>query len=707
MSPQIDNKIDLLAIEDIAGMNFVIPDYQRGYRWSKQQVKDLLDDIEEFMLHHDKENSNEIYCIQPLVVMNRFKETELLTLIHHSESIQGVKDLIKKETAWEVIDGQQRLTTIYLLLQYLGENNFYSLEYTVRKGSEKFLRQIDFTKHDDNIDYYHICQTLNTIKEWFDSKEKERFKSTLLKKVKFIWYESTEAKPINVFTRLNIGKIGLTNSELIKALILNSSNFDSNNQYDIRIRQQEIALQWDDIENKFEDDQFWLFLHKKDEKFEMRIDWLFNIICEKNLFNLNLSDNDLGEKEKDKYRTFRYFYHKFRQKNSNQSTTITEVWSEIMKLFNCFNEWYNDVLLFHYIGYLVELGDQVEELYYKWEELKVRNDFLNNYIIPRIRRKLKYKLEQHYEGETVEKKAEPPKTGCKPTLLLYNIQSIINENLRYENASKYQIGVFRKFPFHLYKTEKWDVEHIDSHKQNNLEDEMDKRDYLLSSLTDIKDKETIISIIDYLKASNTENTKKFEELFKKIENIELGERDSINDTSAISILLSENEKDMIWNFALLDQGTNRSYKNAIFPAKRRTIIGKNQGQHSDVLVIDQKLSEKLQSTASVMVKIISGRIEECKSSKDAIFKLKSENGHLMIEIIDGKDTPYIAIERIMDFDFVILTRDGVPAFVPQCTLNVFTKYYSLSTNKLREWSKSDAEAYKASIKLILQNFIQI
>lgn len=608
-----------------------------------------------------------------------------------------MKDIIKKETAWEVIDGQQRLTTIYLLLQYLGENNFYSIEYTVRKGSEGFLKQIDFSKQNDNIDYYHICQTLYTIKEWFYGKEKERFKSTLLKKVKFIWYESTEVKPINVFTRLNIGKIGLTNSELIKALILNSSNFDSNNQYDIRIRQQEISLQWDNIENKFEDDQFWLFLHKKDEKFEMRIDWLFNIICEKDLFNLNLSDNELGKKEKDKYRTFRYFYHKFRQKNSNQSTTITDVWSEIMKLFNCFNEWYNDVLLFHYIGYLVELGDQVEVLYCQWENSKVRNDFLENNVIPAIRKKLRYGLDQHYEGETAENRAEPAKSGCKPTLLLYNIQTIINENLRYENASKYQIGVFRKFPFHLYKTEKWDVEHIDSHKQNNLEDEKDKNDYLLSSMIDIKDKKTINSIVDYLKAPSTEKTRIFEELLEKIE--------PINKTSVTSIRLNEHEKDMIWNFALLDQGTNRSYKNAIFPAKRRTIIGKNQGQHSEVLVIDKHLTEKLQSGASIMVKIKSNRIEECKSSKDAAFKLKSENGRLKIEMIDGKFTKYIAIERIMNFDFVILTKDGVPAFVPQCTLNVFTKYYSLSTNKLREWSKSDADAYIASIKLVLQNFI--
>jgi uncharacterized protein with ParB-like and HNH nuclease domain len=43
------NNIELKAIKDLLGMNFYIPNYQRGYRWSHQQVKDLLGDIKEFM----------------------------------------------------------------------------------------------------------------------------------------------------------------------------------------------------------------------------------------------------------------------------------------------------------------------------------------------------------------------------------------------------------------------------------------------------------------------------------------------------------------------------------------------------------------------------------------------------------------------------------------------------------------------------------
>ena len=45
-----NNDIELKPIKDILGMNFFIPNYQRGYRWKEQQVIDLLEDIYSFSL---------------------------------------------------------------------------------------------------------------------------------------------------------------------------------------------------------------------------------------------------------------------------------------------------------------------------------------------------------------------------------------------------------------------------------------------------------------------------------------------------------------------------------------------------------------------------------------------------------------------------------------------------------------------------------
>ena len=60
----MNNKIELKSINELFGMNFYIPAYQRGYRWNFQQVKDLLEDIQEFIV----KKKEGFYCIQPLVV---------------------------------------------------------------------------------------------------------------------------------------------------------------------------------------------------------------------------------------------------------------------------------------------------------------------------------------------------------------------------------------------------------------------------------------------------------------------------------------------------------------------------------------------------------------------------------------------------------------------------------------------------------------
>lgn len=106
-----DNRIDLKTVTELCGMNFYIPNYQRGYRWTKQQVKDLLNDINEF---NDK---NGFYCLQPLVVKQREKNV-FKKIKEEAKDLNDVYDYLKG--TWEVIDGQQRLTTIFILMRCLG-----------------------------------------------------------------------------------------------------------------------------------------------------------------------------------------------------------------------------------------------------------------------------------------------------------------------------------------------------------------------------------------------------------------------------------------------------------------------------------------------------------------------------------------------------------------------------------------------------------
>ncbi|MEI0701933.1 DUF262 domain-containing protein [Brachyspira intermedia] len=103
-----ENSVKMCSIGKLLNYNFVIPSYQRGYRWDEIQVNDLLNDIYEF-----HQNNNEgFYCLQPLVLKNISDEK-----ISDKKILDELK-LENKDNVYEVIDGQQRLTTIYLILKY-------------------------------------------------------------------------------------------------------------------------------------------------------------------------------------------------------------------------------------------------------------------------------------------------------------------------------------------------------------------------------------------------------------------------------------------------------------------------------------------------------------------------------------------------------------------------------------------------------------
>ena len=291
-----NNVIELKSIGELLGKNFFIPSYQRGYRWTGQQVKDLLDDINEFRANS---NGDGFYCLQPLVIKKSIVDAENFIAsfqgLKQDALLEGAYEIINKYTRWDVIDGQQRLTTLCILLNYLSNKNPYHVEYETRKNSAEYLKKItaEVKENADNVDYYHMHLVYEEIKRWFENENeefKEKFKDTILNRVKFIWYESVDEDAIEVFTRLNIGKIKLTNAELIKALMLNRSNFA---KYDsLTLRQQEIASQWDQIEYTLQDDAFWLFLHSEKYKPVTRIDFIFDLICEQNILTVEHKKNN-------------------------------------------------------------------------------------------------------------------------------------------------------------------------------------------------------------------------------------------------------------------------------------------------------------------------------------------------------------------------------------------------------------------------------
>ena len=338
---------DKKSIQDLIGKRFVVPSYQRGYRWQRINVLDLLNDLCDF-IHSEKS----IYSLQPLVVYDSGQD------IYH------------------VVDGQQRLTTISILLGYLGQEKI-SIEYESRKGQLN-----TFVEESENIDQYHVNQAFLSIKEWFEAhneKEKDLFIEVLTgrsnKNVSFIWY-CTKDDEVSTFIRLNKDKIALTNSELIKALLLKKGNFDG----DTMLIQKSIAVEWNRIENTFNDNAFWGFLRPIEDTRSTRMDFLFDVIKSKNLLSYQPNEG-MGN---DQYTTFRYFYSYFKDMD-NKELAFSKIWENVDMLYNIFVHWYNEIELYHYIGFLiVHDPDCISELLGVWLKANMTIDGFKDDLKARI-----------------------------------------------------------------------------------------------------------------------------------------------------------------------------------------------------------------------------------------------------------------------------------------------------------------------------------
>lgn len=520
----------LKPINSLLEESFFIPDYQRGYRWTNTQVNQLLDDIWSFIKNPQQiENGKEepFYCLQPIVVKKY------------------------NDNMWEVIDGQQRLTTIKIILTYFNarfteefRKKIYDLSYQTRPDSEAFLREINENEKDDNIDYFHIYNAYETVKEWF--KDKQNFindiESALLNKTKIIWYEAIEMESnnsIDIFTRINIGKILLTNAELIKALFLQKENFSDSQA---SLKQIQIASEWDLIEKTLQDDEFWFFIYNPNNplKYDNRIEYIFDLMKERT-------------KETEYYYTFNKFYKDFLENHENNKPDIDKIWLEIKKYYLTFEEWFKNYELFHYAGFLIDCGISINTI--KEHSENREKDRFKAYLKDEIRNQVSCSLDDVRYGDK----------HIKKVLLLFNIQTILETQK--SDA---------RFPFHKYKSENWDIEHVHSQTEKTINgnqrqewindileyfcgsSNLEKINTHMETIKDTKILEFCEKLVELKQKEKIENNE-FDKLFKKVqehfkEGIEIENKDNIS------------------NLALLDATTNRSYGNSFFPIKRKKII---------------------------------------------------------------------------------------------------------------------------------------
>lgn len=633
------NSGELRALIELEG-NFIIPGYQRGYRWNDRQINDFLNDIFEFYEQFKNGKENKIYFLQPVVVMENYNEGT---------------DNDEKENQPEIniVDGQQRLTTVLLLNavllnllntsnKYVPKNidyrksikkpldrddiyfdkavdyNFsndslikidkprldikknkvinYTLTINTRNESDEFLKRIakgiePTEKECASIDLYFLYNAHAKIRQYIGEKNKKginwiEFYRIFANQVKVLWYvidNSDSGGEIAAFTRLNSGKIPLTNAELSRATLLNPAYYKSENDKDdnanlpdIKTERGLISIGWDNLEYELRKPEFWGFLgfsendcssnvqdqrnkSFEDERYQTRIDFLLDFhFSQKNKDEDNTENNDRDRnlppfiKLEDEL--------KEAKKNNFSTNNVKQIWESIQLDLWKLQTWYDDNDLYHWIGYLFAEKRMNPGLFSKFKDLK--KDELKEEVkgyIASFYRDLDTALEYTYDTN------EP---GCERLLFLYNVEYV---------RSMKTTGTKHRYDFSAHHQKKWTIEHINAQNVEGLNTKEQWLIWLKShrgvldsrvQIEENKKKELIgrvDELIDKLERSGQSKSSDLRKEFLKLSDDIVKEINPADDYGT---------KDLheLSNLALLDGSANSVLNNSIFRVKQNKII---------------------------------------------------------------------------------------------------------------------------------------
>ncbi len=401
--------LELKLVGEISG-TFRVARYQRGYRWGSHEVQQLLDDI--------WQSKGTPYNLQPVVVKR------------------------EGENGWELVDGQQRLTTLYLIFRYMERERLkrmgppYSITYETREESETYLQEPLPERAGENIDFFHLHAAYQCIRAWFEREGArlqyvaDKFYGYLYESVRVIWYEAPAAlDSTTLFTRLNVGRIPLTDAELFRALLL-SRNQRGEGRTD---RSLEIAAQWDLIERELHDPDLWSFVTgEQADDYPTRISLLLDTVA----------GGTLG-RTRPRFHTFE------RLRQEMEARDPHEVWEDVVALHAQVRGWFEDRDSYHKIGYLVTTGQLSLGELVTLAKGQPKSGF-QVLLDSKIRSTLNLAPS---DVRTLSYETDAQRDKCEQLLLLLNVETV--RRLRHSTE---------RYSFHVHRRGAWSLEHI--HAQN-------------------------------------------------------------------------------------------------------------------------------------------------------------------------------------------------------------------------------------------------
>ena len=552
-------ELPLVPFSELKGKTYVIPFQQRGYKWTSSNVEELLCDLREFI--EDANPQKCIYCLQPLAIVSA------------------------GNNRYTVLDGQQRLTTLYLLYKYLYGESPYEFDYErdidddITMSRTTFLATVESISEEQasaKIDFFYIHNAYKHIGKVFMDWAKQSANSievtavkaelakhinmfkTLLegnggKSLHVIWYEvvGDKEKQHEIFSNLNSGKIHLTNTELIKALLLNSvSGLPAKEQ-------NEAAAIFEQIERYMQNDNFWYMFNASElRNGQTRMDFLFNLVA-----NCKQSDYEIDARW-----SFRNYFSK------PEKGSLSDKWKQVRHTFLRLKDMYDDIYCYHYIGFLT-YNSHDNTLNSTKEFLALSRKSTHSEFVEKLKQEIKSILMKRHDNITDYTYDKSKKKDLRLLFVMHNVETILQKYASLHGNDKLQLQTgFERFPFELLHKQNWDIEHIASNTDADFKNPEDRESWLESIKADLGDKYPTDRVGDLeLRYNKTKKKDDFNVLYKTIMR-------KVDDD--IADVIKEDGKDgkdkmQVGNITLLDSHTNRSYHNALFPRKRRYVIVAN------------------------------------------------------------------------------------------------------------------------------------
>ncbi len=371
------------VFEDYKEIGFSIPYYQRGYRWMAENINELIDDIDGI------KEGEKGYCLQPIVINKR------------SENGKAHID---------IVDGQQRLTTIAMMRNVLKIND--GTIYNSLISNDRTV-----------MDTCFLNEARKAIKSSIEDKPDFKDK---LEKCFFIvcTLEANQEEAERVFLRLNTGKIPLSSAEIFKSYCLT--------EYEEACKAMDFLNTWNRIESALQDDDFYHFFSHDDKNksvryYSTRMDWLLEVFA---IAYLDSSEKQITEEvEKNPNFIFNELY-----RWSNGGKELEEFIKYLNCIFDKLQKIYSDIESYNMFGYL--------SCYPRNESvLSLCADVTKDGLSGKIR------TSGSFGKEDLEKLSYGDSNdGIKKVLLLHNAIKSIDRSIR--------------FDYNAYRNGEYDLEHI-------------------------------------------------------------------------------------------------------------------------------------------------------------------------------------------------------------------------------------------------------